>query len=99
GRFVCELGDMPACGACIGHVEAMLRPEALRLRALTDGGEESVTGATVLAREFYGHDQLIKLRLDSGPVLCSRLGGGPGFRPGQRVGVELRGEAVVFPRT
>jgi len=96
GRFVCELGDMPACGACIGHVEAMLRPEALRLRALTDG-EESASGATVLAREFYGHDQLIKLRLDSGPVLCSRLGGGPGFRPGQRVGVELSGEAVVFP--
>lgn len=98
GRFMCELGDLPACGACVGRVEAMLRPEALRLRSIAEG-EKPAAGATVLAREFYGHDQLIKLKLDSGPVLCSRLGGGPGFRPGQRVGVELRGEAVVFPRT
>ncbi|MDQ3378214.1 MAG: ABC transporter ATP-binding protein [Actinomycetota bacterium] len=98
GRFLCELGNVPACGACVGHVEAMLRPEALRLRALAEG-EKVGAGATVLAREFYGHDQLIKLRLDSGPVLCSRLGGGPGFRPGQRVSVELSGEAVVFPRS
>jgi len=74
----------------------MLRPEALHLRALPDG-EDIGVGATVLAREFYGHDQLVKLRLDSGPVLCSRLGGGPGFRPGERVVVEVRGPALVFP--
>ncbi|MBD0357453.1 MAG: ABC transporter ATP-binding protein, partial [Rubrobacter sp.] len=49
-------------------------------------------------REFYGHDQLVKLRLDSGPILCSRLGGGPGFKPGERVLVETRGTAVVFPK-
>ncbi len=52
----------------------------------------------MLAREFYGHDQLVKLRLDSGPVLCSRLGGGPGFKPGERVAVEVQGPALVFPR-
>ena len=97
GRLRCVLGDVPACGECAGSVEAMLRPEALRLRALADG-ENGVTGATVLAREFYGHDQLVKLRLDSGPVLCSRLGGGPGFKPGERVAVEVRGPALVFPR-
>ncbi len=100
GRLRCALGTVPACGSCAGAVEAMLRPEALRLRPLTNGGEDAGAGvgATVLAREFYGHDQLIKLRLDSGPVLCSRLGGGPGFRPGERVAVEVRGPALVFPR-
>ncbi len=99
GRLSCALGDVPACGDCIGSVEAMLRPEALRLRRLANGdlGAAEVE-ATVLTREFYGHDQLIKLRLDSGPVLCSRLGGGPGFRAGERVAVAVAGEAVVFPR-
>ncbi len=99
GRLHCVLGDVPACGTCAGNVEAMLRPEALRLRALADE-QASPAGAvaTVLAREFYGHDQLIKLRLDSGPVLCSRLGGGPGFRPGERVAVEVQGPALVFPK-
>ena len=100
GRLSCALGDVPACGDCTGHVEAMLRPESLQLRALLEG--EAANGeatATVLAREFFGHDQLIKLRLDSGPVLCSRLGGGPGFRPGERVAVAVAGEALVFPKT
>ena len=97
GRLRCALGDVPACGECMGNVEAMLRPEALHLRTPTNG-EDDGAGATVIAREFYGHDQLVRLRLDSGPVLCSRLGGGPGFKPGERVLVETRGTAVVFPR-
>jgi iron(III) transport system ATP-binding protein len=97
GSFRCALGHMPACGTCVGEVEAMLRPEALVLKTY-DEEDDSGIGATVLAREFFGHDQLIKLRLDSGPVLCSRLGVGPGFRPGERVRVEARGTAVVFPR-
>ena len=97
GRFWCALGHLPACGGCVGNVEAMLRPEALVLRTFDEGDAEAGTGATVLTREFYGHDQLIKLRLDSGPILCSRLGVGPGFKPGERVRVEARGTAVVFP--
>ena len=99
GRLSCVLGEVPACGECTGSVEAMLRPEALRLRALQNGGVAGgEAGATVISREFYGHDQLIKLRLDSGPVLCSRLGGGPGFRPGERVAVAVSGQALVFPK-
>ncbi len=100
GRLQCALGDVPACGECIGDVEAMLRPESLRLRALQDEADAGTgVGATVITREFYGHDQLVKLRLDSGPILCSRLGGGPGFKPGERVAVEVRGEALVFPES
>ncbi len=99
GRLRCALGNVLACGECAGNVEAMLRPEALRLRTLSNEEDTGAgVGATVLAREFYGHDQLVKLRLDSGPVLCSRLGGGPGFKPGERVAVEVQGPALVFPR-
>ncbi len=91
GRVRCALGEIPSTGAYEGEVEAMLRPEALRLAARPDGE------ATVIGREFYGHDQLIKLRLCSGTTLLSRLGGGPGFKVGERVSVEVEGPAVVFP--
>jgi iron(III) transport system ATP-binding protein len=91
GRILCELGEVPVESGVTGEVEAMLRPEVLDLRA-DPGGQ-----AVVVGREFYGHDQLIKLRLNSGRTILSRLGAGPGFEPGERVAVEVRGSALVFP--
>jgi iron(III) transport system ATP-binding protein len=91
GRVRCALGEIPSTGTYEGEVEAMLRPEALQLVARRDGE------ATVIGREFYGHDQLVKLRLSSGTILLSRLVGGPGFEIGERVAVEVEGQAVVFP--
>jgi iron(III) transport system ATP-binding protein len=91
GHVCCALGEIPSTETYEGEVEAMLRPEALQLVACRDGE------ATVIGREFYGHDQLVKLRLSSGTILLSRLGGGPGFEIGERVSVEVEGQAVVFP--
>jgi iron(III) transport system ATP-binding protein len=98
GSLRCALGEVPARGGYSGDAEGMLRPEALRLRSLDEraaAGPE--VAATVVAREFYGHDQLLKVRLDPGQVLHVRLGGGPGFKPGERVAVAVAGRAVVFP--
>ena len=92
GQVRCELGSIPMLGDGEGEVEVMLRPEALVLRALPNGQ------ATVEDREFYGHDQLLKLRLDSGRMLRARLVGGPGFGTGERVAVDVWGAAPVFPR-
>jgi iron(III) transport system ATP-binding protein len=91
GHVCCAVGEIPSTETYEGEVEAMLRPEALQLVACRDGE------ATVIGREFYGHDQLVKLRLSSGTILLSRLGGGPGFEIGERVSVEVEGQAVVFP--
>jgi iron(III) transport system ATP-binding protein len=90
GRILCELGEVPVESGVTGEVEAMLRPEVLDLRADPAGK------AVVVGREFYGHDQLIKLRLNSGRTILSRPGAGPGFEPGERVAVEVRGSALVF---
>jgi iron(III) transport system ATP-binding protein len=91
GRVSCALGEIPILGnGRPGEVEVMLRPEALVLRALPNGR------AKVEDREFYGHDQTLKLRLDSGETLRARLVGGPGFGPGERVAVDVWGAAVVF---
>jgi iron(III) transport system ATP-binding protein len=93
GHVRCELGNIPLSVEREGEVEVMVRPEALVLRALPDGQ------ATVEDREFYGHDQVLKLRLDSGRALRSRLVGGPGFRPGERVAVGVWGAVAAFPVT
>ena len=92
GHVRCELGTIPTPGNGEGEVEVMLRPETLVLRALPYGQ------ATVEDREFYGHDQLLRLRLDSGRTLRARLVGGPGFGLGERVAVDVWGSAVAFPR-
>ncbi|MGF1471565.1 MAG: ABC transporter ATP-binding protein [Rubrobacteraceae bacterium] len=90
GRVRCLLGDIPALDAEDGEVEVMLRPEALLLRALPDGE------ATVTGREFYGHDQLIQLRLDSGETLYSRSVGRQSFEMGERVSLGVWGPVVTF---
>ncbi len=92
GRVRCVLGDIPAEETEEGEVEIMLRPESLVLRALPDGE------ATVVGREFYGHDQQIELRLDSGETLYSRLVGRQSFDSGERVSVGVWGPVVVFPK-
>jgi iron(III) transport system ATP-binding protein len=97
GRLRCDLGSIPVAGALGGEIEVMIRPETLRVSRLSEAGDGGC-GATVVGREFYGHDQLIELRLDSGAVLHSRLGAEPGFGPGERVAVEVEGTAVAFSR-
>ena len=96
-RIATELGDLPAHAATAGPVDVMLRPEALRLAPDTDGGDEDAN-AQVLARAFYGHDQLLTLRLDTGRILRSRLGPYGGIRPGDRVRASVRGAVLAFPR-
>ncbi len=99
-RFVCDLGAIRAIGGNPHggeEAEAMLRPESLRL--LPPGHRLSGSEAVVVRREFYGHDQLVELRLkDSGRVLRSRLWAGSTFGPGDSVGVVARGPAVVFSK-
>ncbi|MGH3086806.1 MAG: ABC transporter ATP-binding protein [Rubrobacteraceae bacterium] len=93
GEAGCSLGTAPARGAFSGEIEVMVRPEAVRLWKTSDAN------SLVESREFYGHDQLVRLRLDSGEQIVSRSMGARGFRPGERVRASIEGEVVVFPRT
>ena len=94
-RVESELGELPAHRGATGPVDVMLRPEALRLTPTIDGEDGN---ATVLMRAFYGHDQVMTLRLDTGRVLRARLGSYGGIRPGDRVQVSVRGAVLTFPR-
>lgn len=93
GLVRCELGRVPPANAGTdGDVDVMVRPEGLALSA--EAGEP----VEVVSAEYYGHDQTVMVRLGSGAVLKVRLLAGEEFSPGQRVGLRLKGDAVVFPR-
>jgi hypothetical protein len=89
-----ELGRIsaPVPGAG-GAVEVMVRPESLSLAG--EGGEP----AHVVASEYYGHDQMVTVRLDSGTLVKVREISGRDFPAGKRLGVRVSGDVVVYPRS
>ncbi len=92
GGFVgCELGRLPVCPPTHGQVRVLIRPEAVQLCADPNGS------AQVVAREFYGHDQVVVVRLPSGRLLRARLGPWATFQPGDCVEVGIDGAVSVFP--
>jgi iron(III) transport system ATP-binding protein len=96
-RAMTILGEIPLHGTFEGPVDVMLRPEMLRLTPVSSGDGDDGTPATIVSRAFFGHDQLLTLQLDSGPMLKARLGAYGGFRPGDRVMVNVRGGALAYP--
>ncbi|MBM4436866.1 MAG: ABC transporter ATP-binding protein [Actinobacteria bacterium] len=89
---VCDLGTVVVPEPLIGPVDVLVRPEALRLSA-DPRGQGVVTG-----HAFYGHDQIVHVRLDSGLRLQCRTGPGFDQPDGARVRVQLEGDALAFRR-
>ena len=95
GRARCELGSLAADSGARGPVDVLVRPESL---AIGLHGPASATDAEVVSRQFYGHDQLVELRLPSGRLIRSRRLGFPPWHPGDRVRVWIEGPVDVLPR-
>jgi iron(III) transport system ATP-binding protein len=75
------------------QVDVVMRPEAFRVEASAEPD-----AGVVVDREYYGHDQLLAVRLASGQVLRVRLGPSDEYAPGDRVRLEVRGDATLFAR-
>ncbi|MGH8886025.1 MAG: ABC transporter ATP-binding protein [Egibacteraceae bacterium] len=86
-----ELGRLQLAHPCNGPVEVVVRPEIVRLTK-SDNGR-----ATVLDREFYGHDQMLVLQLETGRVVRARLGPSGNFQPGDRCDVWIDGAVHAYP--
>ena len=93
GRAECELGSVPA-GDAEGNVDILIRPESLAVAV--QASSRSVP-AEVVARRFFGHDQLLELRLGSGRIVRSRQLGFPAWHAGDHVHVTINGPADVSP--
>ena len=71
-------------------VHAMVRPEALRVRPSASGP------GTVESVQYFGHDQLIHVRLPDGQLLRSRQGPTLRVEPGQRVHIAVTEKILAF---
>lgn len=73
-----------------GSVKVMLRPENVGVRPDQRGR------GVVSALEYFGHDQLVTVLLESGVFIRSRRGPMADLKPGDRVAVDVA-EALTFP--
>jgi iron(III) transport system ATP-binding protein len=89
GVVQCELGNFGAAADLAGDVHVVIRPESVAI-GLGPGSD-----AVVVARTFYGHDQLVHLELPSGLRLRSRRLGFPAWHPGDRVRISVDGPVTA----
>ena len=74
--------------------DILLRPEQLALKP-TDPGDPS--SARVISSEYYGHDQVVRVRLPSGAEVETRLRTEVVWHPDDSVSVVVLDDAVGFP--
>ncbi|MBA2318655.1 MAG: ABC transporter ATP-binding protein [Euzebyales bacterium] len=87
-----ELGALALREEARGGVDVLVRPEEIRLTKDARGT------AHVVAREFYGHDQVLIVRLEGGRRVRVRLGPVTDLTPGDRCHVTIDGPVRAFPR-
>lgn len=82
-----------------GQARVMVRPEQIELGEVGEG-----TDGVVSSYEYYGHDAVVRVRLERKgvpepgvPELLVRITGGPPLAPGLRVGLSVRGQVVAWP--
>ena len=97
GSVSCELGRLPNRNGLSGEVDVLIRPESVAVGTV-EPPDRRGSDATVVSRNFYGHDQLIELRLPSGRTVRARRLGFPAWHPGDRVRVWIDGPADVLAR-
>jgi iron(III) transport system ATP-binding protein len=95
GRVECELGSFTVDPEVDGAVDVLVRPESIVVGL---NGPEGAAKAQVVARRFFGHDQLVELRLESGRIIRSRRLGFPPWHEGDNVRAWVDGPTDVLPR-
>ena len=90
GGAACVLGELRLRAAVEeGPAEVMIRPEQIAI--LGDEMHEGVA-ARVLGVSYFGHDALVRLALDDGPVVVGRPPGCAAPRAGTDVRLAVRGD-------
>jgi iron(III) transport system ATP-binding protein len=102
GTAATVLGRLPLAswsGQSSGRAQVMVRPEQIELGEVGEGIDGTVT-----SYEYYGHDAVVRIRLErmgvpepGAPELVVRITGGAPLAPGLRVGLSVRGPVVAWP--
>lgn len=95
------LGELPLIDPRIdGRVQAMIRPEQIRILRTSRGpsGAGQGTAALALARTFYGPESVVRLRVDGVPdAISARTLGNDAPGPGEHVEVVVVGPVMAYP--
>lgn len=75
--------------------DILLRPEQLALKATSS---DDPAGARVISSEYYGHDQVVRVRLASGVEVEARLRTDVVWHPDDSVSVVVLDDAIAFAR-
>jgi iron(III) transport system ATP-binding protein len=97
GTVECELGSLSASPGFEGEADVIIRPESIGLSAGPGPARAATHQGIVAGRDFYGHDQLLHVRLESGRTIRCRQPGFPAWHPGDRVQVWIEGPLTVLP--
>ena len=76
-------------------IDVLLRPEQLALKPCQDDGPDC---ANVISSEYYGHDQVVRVRLQSGVEVEARLRTEFVWHPDDPVDVVILDDGIAFPR-
>jgi iron(III) transport system ATP-binding protein len=87
----CVLGQLLLAAPASGAVQVMVRPEALYLTPDAKGG------AVINGQTFYGHDQVLDVRLADDSRIVVRTGPRLDLRPGVAVTIHVQGPVVAYP--
>ncbi len=79
-----------------GPLRVLLRPEQI---ALAPSGSAGTVAATVVRRDFYGHDAVLALRLADGTSVAARIFDPTAAPPavGDEVTLRVHGAARPYP--
>lgn len=91
-EFDCELGTLRTASPGEGETQALLRPEALIV-------SPDKTGPGVVFRaDYFGHMQMVHVRMDSGTELCCRMPGAfPDILRNHRVQIRVNKIVQTYP--
>jgi iron(III) transport system ATP-binding protein len=92
GYLSCELGRIPAIDGHQGRIEVMVRPEKITV------SPESKCIGEVVGMDYYGHDQMLTVRLPSGRLVKIRTMPTSNVSLGEQLGLHISGDVVPFPR-
>ena len=76
-------------------IDVLLRPEQLALKPCQDDGPDC---ANVISSEYYGHDQVVRVRLRSGAEVEARLRTEVVWQPDDPVDVIVLDDGIAFAR-
>lgn len=88
------VADADGRSATASEIDVLLRPEQLALKPVQSGQPGA---GTVIDSEYYGHDQVVRVRLASGVKLEARLRAEHVWHPGEHVAVIVLDDAIAFP--